>query len=122
MFADLAGIGDDFLIDPYHDGVITFRPFVCQERLYSRPEVGVIRARGAYTVKTAPNGISSDSNSQVSLEALLFPIVWDWMFPIRVEKSFFVSDGSFKFPIHERQLGNFNFYRLKRSVLVDDVG
>ena len=42
----------------------------------------VLRARGAFTVEIAPNGIASDSNSQVSLEAVLFPIVWDWMFSV----------------------------------------
>ena len=48
--------------------------------------------------------------------------MWDWVLSVSVEKSHFVSDGSFKFPIHEGHLSSFNPYRLKRSVLVDDVG
>ena len=72
-------------------------------------------------IAIAPNGITSDSNSQVSLYEVLFPIMWDWVFSVRVGKSHFVSEGSFKFPIHEGHLSSSYSYRLKRIVLVDDV-
>ena len=121
MLADLAGMSDNFLIDLYHDGVITCRPFVCQEGLYSRPEVSVLRARGAFIVEIAPNDITSDSNSQVSLKAVLFPIAWDWMFSVRVEKSHFVSDGSFEFPIHEGHLSSSYSYRRGACSLMSSV-